>query len=308
MIYIIREPNITEKGQEIISYHERRLMSEVAVQEQLSGQTFLFRVLPPVETKQVTEQDNEQGGTNPRYQGRQKKGVGTRTVQPYESFSQIMKILDYLEYWDRYRDYALFMTGLSTGLRISDLVRLDVKHVYDTNIGQFRKVIDINEKKTGKSTVSNLDEMVITESMIMALTKYFDHIKWDIHPDDPLFKSDRMSKDGTYYLSECQGWRIVKQVTEDAKVDVKAGSHTLRKTFLNIANAVGTTARLGNGNGMVLSDVMVLARHSKITTTLRYTSLMKSRLISLRQGVSAFLLGKTKVKSLKMEYSWDGED
>ena len=283
-------------------------MSEAAVQEQLNGQTFLFRVLPPIETEQVTEQANEQDGTNPMYLGRQKKGVGTRTVQPYESFSQIMKILDYLEYWDRYRDYALFMTGLSTGLRISDLVSLDVKHVYDTNISQFRKVIDINEKKTGKSTVSNLDEMVITESMIMALTKYFDHIKWDIHPDDPLFKSDRMSKDGTYYLSECQGWRIVKQATEDAKVDVKAGSHTLRKTFLNIANAVGTTARLGNGNGMVLSDVMVLARHSKITTTLRYTSLMKSRLISLRQGVSAFLLGKTKVKSLKMEYSWDGED
>ena len=284
-------------------------MSEAAVQEQLNGQTFLFRVLPPVETEQGTEQANEQDeSVNPRYEGRQKKGVGTRTVQPYESFSQITRILDYLEYWDRYRDYALFMTGLSTGLRISDLVRLDVKHVYDTNLSQFRKVIDINEKKTGKSTISNLDEMVITESMTMALTKYFDHIKWDIHPDDPLFKSDRMSKDGTFYLSECQGWRIVKQATEDAKVDVKAGSHTLRKTFLNIANAVGTTARLGNGNGMVLSDVMVLARHSKITTTLRYTSLMKSRLISLRKGVSAFLLGKTQVKSLKMEYSWDGED
>ena len=308
MIYIIREPDIKETGQEIISYHERRLMSEAAVQEQLNGQTFLFRVLPPVDTEQATEQANEQDGTNPSYQGRQKKGVGTRTVQPYESFSQIMKILDYLEYWDRYRDYALIMTGLSTGLRISDLVRLDVKHVYDTNIGQFRKVIDINEKKTGKSTITNLDEMVITDAMIMALTKYFDYIKWDIHPDDPLFKSDRMSKDGTFYLSECQGWRIVKQATEDAKVNIKAGSHTLRKTFLNIANAVGTTSRLGNGNGMVLSDVMVLARHSKITTTLRYTSLMKSRLISLRKGVSAFLLGKTQVKSLKMEYSWDGED
>jgi len=144
MIYIIREPNITDLGQEIISYHERRLMSEAAVQEQLSGQTFLFRVLPPADTEQGTEQANEQDGTNQSYAGRQKKGVGTRTVQPYESFSQIMKILDYLEYWDRYRDYALFMTGLSTGLRISDLVRLDVKHVYDTNLSQFRSAIDIN--------------------------------------------------------------------------------------------------------------------------------------------------------------------
>ena len=85
-------------------------MSEAALQEQLNGQTFLFRILPPVETEQDTEQDTDQDGINPSYVGRQKKGVGTRTVQPYESFSQIMKILDYLEYWDRYRDYALFVT------------------------------------------------------------------------------------------------------------------------------------------------------------------------------------------------------
>jgi len=244
----------------------------------------------------------------PGYEGRQKKGVGTRTMQPFEDYYQIRNILERLEYWGRYRDYALIMTGLATGLRISDLVRLKVKDVYDVSSGRFREVIQIKEKKTGKSTISDVDAMVITEAIVLSITKYFESMNWAILPDDPLFKSINMSKDGSYHLSECQGWRIVKGAAEMAKVDVKVGSHTLRKTFLNIANAVGTMSRLGNGNGMVLSDVMVLARHSKITTTLRYTTLLKSRLISLRKGVSAFLLGKTKIKSLKMEYDWQDDN
>lgn len=255
--------------------------------------------------KLVTGQETR---ANPDYVGRQKKGVGTRTMQPYESYYQIRDVLDALDRKEKYRDYALVMTGLATGLRISDLVGLKVEDVYDISMGKFRDVLDINEKKTGKSTISDVDAMVITEAVAHGLTKYFESLNWKLLPGDPLFKSDRPSKDGSYNLSECQGWRIVKGSTSNAKVNINAGSHTLRKTFLNIANAVGTTSRLGNGNGMVLSDVMVLARHSRITTTLRYTSLMKGRLISLRKGVSAFLMGKTNIKSLRMEYSWDDWD
>ena len=242
------------------------------------------------------------------YAGRQPKGVGTRTVHPYEDYTQIKEVLSRLDRKGKYRDYALMMTGLATGLRISDIVALKVKDVYDISSGQFREVLDIREKKTGKSTISEVDATVITEAVVHGLTKYFESLRWNLLPDDPLFSSDRMSKNGSYHLSECQGWRIVKGATEDAHINMNAGSHTLRKTFLNIANAVGTSAKLSNGSGMVLSDVMVLARHSSLTTTLRYTSLMKGRLISLRRGVSSFLLGKTKVRSLKMEYEWlDGD-
>ena len=239
------------------------------------------------------------------YSGRQKKGVGTRTVHPYESYTQIMDVLERLDKKEKYRDYALMMTGLATGLRISDLVGLKVRDVFNVSSGTFKEVLDIKEKKTGKSTVSDVDATVITEAVVHGLTKYFEYLKWNLHPDDPLFRSEKDGKAGTTQLGECQGWRIVKGATAAAHIDINAGSHTLRKTFLNIANAVGTSARLSNGSGMVLSDVMVLARHSKLTTTLRYTSLMKGRLISLRKGVSAFLMGKTKVKSLKMLYEWE---
>ena len=284
-------------------------MSELA-EDRSTGTIVYLRMRTPGtgSKKQEDEVVKPIRQAKPGYEGRQKKGVGTRTMQPFEDYYQIRNILERLEYWGRYRDYALIMTGLATGLRISDLVRLKVKDVYDVSSGRFREVIQIKEKKTGKSTISDVDAMVITEAIVLSITKYFESMNWAILPDDPLFKSINMSKDGSYHLSECQGWRIVKGAAEMAKVDVKVGSHTLRKTFLNIANAVGTMSRLGNGNGMVLSDVMVLARHSKITTTLRYTTLLKSRLISLRKGVSAFLLGKTKIKSLKMEYDWQDDN
>jgi integrase len=242
------------------------------------------------------------------YVGRQAKGAGTRTVQPYESYYQIRDILNELLENKRYRDYAIMLFGLSTGLRISDIVALKVSDVFDIQSGSFKKVLDIIEKKTKKSTVSAVDEVLITEAAIQGITKYFDSIGWKILPDEPLFKSEKVKDGYDGHLSECQGWRIVKAATSDAKVDIHVGSHTLRKTFLNIANAIGTASRLGNGSGMVLSDVMVLARHSKLSTTLRYTTLMKGRLASLRRGVSAFLLGKTRTVDLKMEYEWEDND
>jgi integrase len=256
----------------------------------------------------IPSADTVKKPVSPDYSGRQKKGVGTRTVHPYESYFQIRDVLAELEWNKKYRDYALMMFGLSTGLRISDLVGLKVRDVYDVSSSKFREVLDIKEKKTGKSTVSEVDATIISEAAVQGLTKYFDYLKWQLSPDDPLFRSEREGKAGVTHLSECQGWRIVKGATKDAKIDINAGSHTLRKTFLNIANAVGTSSVLNNGSGMVLSDVMVLARHSRLTTTLRYTTMMKSRLVSLRRGVSAFLLGKTKVKNLRMEYTWEDGD
>lgn len=243
---------------------------------------------------------------NPEYKGRQRKGIGTKTVQPYESYGQILAVLDGLLYKEYYRDYALMLLGLATGLRISDLVRLRVGDVFNVASGEFRDYIDVQEVKTGKRTVSDVDEVLITEAARYGLSVYFDRVRgWILNPNDPLFLSQRANSDGSFRLTENAGWRIVKNATEFAGVGINAGSHTLRKTFLNIANAVGCASKLSGGSGMVLTDVMILARHSKLTTTLRYTTMMKSRLLSLRRGVSDYLMGKTKVKSLKMEYEWE---
>jgi integrase len=246
-------------------------------------------------------------GKNPAYTGRQMKGAGTRTVQPLESYDQIARLFKYLKQQKRYRDYALIVTGLATGLRISDLVRLTFGDLFkDISQREFKQSIDIQQQKTGKSTVTPYDEMVITPIIMIAVTTYLNSTTWMHEPSDALFASREGA--ATNAMSESQGWRIVKGAIADAGIPVKAGSHTLRKTFLNIANAMGHSSKVSMNNGSVLSDVMVLAGHSKISTTLRYTTMAKSRLTSLRQGVSSFLQGRTKVNDLRMEYVWEDVD
>lgn len=246
-------------------------------------------------------------GMKASYAGRQIKGEGTKTVQSLESYSQVKELLNYLLAKKRYRDYALAMTGFATGLRISDLVALKVGDIVSLNDRSFKNKIDIREIKTGKRTVSDVDEVSITEAVRESIKIYLDKLNWRVSEEDALFRS-RESSNNNYHLSESQGWRIIKNSIEDCGIGIKAGSHTLRKTFLNIANAVGCSSTTIQNNSMVLTDVMVLARHSKLSTTLRYTTLMKSRLLSLRKGVSAFLLGKTSIKELKMEYVWEEGD
>lgn len=262
---------------------------------------------------QGEQQDNivylaSSSGVNSKYLGRQKKGIGTRTVQPMENYNQIAKLFQYLKSNNRYRDYALIVTGLATGLRISDIVRLKFSDVFkDIPQREFKASININQQKTGKPTTTAYDEMVITPIIQTAIISYLNETTWSRDPSEALFSS-RDSTTNNGHLSETQGWRIVKGAIADAGIPIKAGSHTLRKTFLTIANAVGNSSKVTLNTGVVLSDVMILAGHSKISTTLRYLTLAKTRLISLRQGVSSFLQGRTKVKDLRMEYVWEDTD
>lgn len=65
-----------------------------------------------------------------------------------------------------YRDLLLFVVGINTALRISDLLRLQIGHVLDEN-KNIRRRFWIKERKRGKR-----HEVVINESMCAALEPY----------------------------------------------------------------------------------------------------------------------------------------
>lgn len=236
-----------------------------------------------------------------------------RTTQAAESltcYEQIKQLADYMESHGTFgkRNSAMFITGVATGLRISDLVRLKVKDVYDLERHEFLPCIDISELKTGKRTKWRLDEVLITEAMREALSKYFDSLHWKLSGNDYCFRSRKANGDGEYRLDESQGYRIISGAAKDAGItDVHVGSHTMRKTFLNIAYAIGTTSNLRNSTA-VLMDLQILARHASLESTKRYMNMEKPRLLSLREGVSNFLLGRTKIKQLAIRYEVELED
>lgn len=69
------------------------------------------------------------------------------------------------------RDYLLFLLGINTGLRINDIVKLQVKDVKDPN-GAMKEYVTIIEKKTNK-----VKKFPICNGLLAELTKYTTNMK-----------------------------------------------------------------------------------------------------------------------------------
>lgn len=245
-------------------------------------------------------------------------------AEPIMSYSDLALMCSYLAR-RKLRDYAMFITGLSTGLRCVDICALkfsDVFHIEEANGTYrltFKDAIDIIEQKTGKRTVTVVDEVIITEAMRYAITRYLIDLKCRVL--DESIQVTRISKafsvisfDGYLFLSTRNRgtqpvtvslvYRFITEAASAVGLNIHAGTHTMRKTFLNIAYAIASSSTsLGNENA--ISVCQILARHSNSQTTLRYMNAAKSKTISLRRAVSDFILGKTKLKNLEVTYEWE---
>ena len=65
------------------------------------------------------------------------------TVEPIRDMDLIFDMMDFLK-GQNIRDYVLFMFGIYTGLRISDILKLRVRDVKE------KDTVYMREKKTGK--------------------------------------------------------------------------------------------------------------------------------------------------------------
>ncbi len=235
------------------------------------------------------------------------------TMEPLTSYDQITRVLDYFDAHNQTQNKCLFIFGLCTGLRSSDLRALKLGDIFtDLETGATKDRIDILEQKTGKRTCTQHDEMVMTEALRKYAAIQLDYLK-DLHRrsktyhplelDHYLFQS-RVSY-GEDMIDRKQTYDNISKGIKAVCPEVKAGTHTMRKTFLCIANAIAMSASLSNsGMYTAMSDCQMLAHHSNPETTLRYMSIAKKRTVSLRHAVSDFVLGKTKLKTLDVTYTW----
>lgn len=221
-----------------------------------------------------------------------KKRIPHRT-ECLKSLDDINKIRTYFISSKRYRDDMMFVLGICTGLRISDLCSLNVGDVV-TEQGKFKECIDIKEKKTGKSSVNPDDKCIITEAMKKAIAVYLNHKKkWDV--DEPLLYSRKPNADGEHRIAEESGWRIMKQAQRECGLKYNIGSHSMRKTFANIAACCGGKSNIDMNK---LLQVQHMLKHSDYKTTMRYLNLNSVFTSKARQDVSDFILGKTEYNDL----------
>jgi integrase len=154
----------------------------------------------------------------PRYRG------GAGRVQALNG-RQAGSVLKYLKGIGDRRNTLLWALGTTTGLRISDLLRLRVCNLKDVD-DRIAKTFEVRESKTGKTRVVHV--------MAVAREALADYIEGERPADDDyLFPSPN----GERPITREQARRLIKGWCNAVNLKGIFGTHTLRKTFATIAYA-----------------------------------------------------------------------
>ena len=148
----------------------------------------------------------------------QKGRVGMKNlVEPIKSKKDIDRIEKYLEKHSR-RNRLIFAFGVNTGLRVSDILGLNVEDVEGKNY------VEIREKKTGKYKRFPLN------SKLKALIKEYLSVerckKYSLSETEPLFIGKKHCR-----LDRSQVYRFLNDACNQLGITANVGTHTMRKSF-----------------------------------------------------------------------------
>jgi integrase len=191
-------------------------------------------------------------------------------VEPIRDRKKIAQIKNQLRGQRRYRDLLLFVAGINSALRISDLLTLRIGHFID-NQGRIKHRFQIHEQKRGKR-----QEVVINNSIGEALKEYMEayHGVTD-NPDNFVFFNTK-SNNFSVPIKRGQAWKLITTICQEVGLRGNYGTHSLRKTW-------GYHARL---QGVDLALIMHKLNHSSIATTKRYLGITDDELQEVVQRLN----------------------
>lgn len=136
-------------------------------------------------------------------------------VQPIRSKEQIEDMKWALKRHCSERDYILFLIGINTGLRVSDILKLKKEQIVRLKKKSGRKEFKIKEGKTKKERMMNI-------------TPIFD----EVYSYASLLESEWLfpSRKGDKAISKIQAYRQLQKAGDFAGVE-SIGTHTMRKTY-----------------------------------------------------------------------------
>lgn len=173
------------------------------------------------------------------------------TSQPIRDTQDLTALREfYLKDEPNMRNYVLICLGVNSALRISDLLELKWKDVYNFKDENFKKHLITYEKKTGKETW-----IAINENARNGLQEYMKFLK-KISGEDYIFKG----KNNGGHLSRSQAFQIIKHAAGELNLENGISCHSMRKTFGYYAWKCGTPPA-------VLMDIY---NHSSYEITKRY--------------------------------------
>lgn len=173
-----------------------------------------------------------------------------------------------------HRDLALVVVALGSGVRVAELVHLDVKDIRTDATGG--TVIHVREGKGSKDRMIPVRPEV--KEAIEAYLKASGRKRGD---DGPLFLSEdrAMGARDSWRLTTRSATRTIKWCAERAGIRKRITPHALRHTF-------AFASYIYSRNLMAVSKLL---GHSSINTTHRYLAHLDQ--LDLRKAIPAFLAG-----------------
>lgn len=159
-------------------------------------------------------------------------------IKDKEKIAQMKKILS-----TNKRNLLLFNLGINSGLRVSDILALDIKDVKD------KSFIELREQKTNKYKQFPINEKIQSDIKEFIQNRNI---------NEPLFLSQKDNR-----LSRVQAYKILRKAAKEVGIEVHIGTHSLRKTF-------------GYHHYKQFDDIVLLQKifnHSSPAVTLRYIGL-----------------------------------
>ena len=166
-------------------------------------------------------------------------------VDPIKDKEQVKAVEEYLKSYSN-RNQLIFIFGINTGLRVSDILALDIADVKN------RTYVEIREKKTGKYKRFPLNEKL--KRLIKEYLKEREQ-KYSIGEGEALFIGKKHCR-----LNRSQVYRFLNKACEKLGISINVGTHTMRKTF-------------GYHHYKQFNDIALLQKilnHSSPSITLRY--------------------------------------
>ena len=152
-----------------------------------------------------------------------------KLTQPIRDIIEVDKLKKYYcEVKPNKRNYLLIVCGLNTALRISDILKLRWKDVYNENLLSFKSHIDVKEQKTGKKTT-----VFINKNLKEAFASFLKDIiakkgKLCEVMEQFIFLGQKSTDKP---ISRIQAFRIISEAAKKCLLSHKVSCHSLRKTF-----------------------------------------------------------------------------
>lgn len=176
------------------------------------------------------------------------------TTYPIKDKKQLERFKDYyLTCKPNLRNYTLIILGLNTAFRISDLLKIQWKDVYDKDRQCFLEHICLTEQKTNKERM-----VAINDTALDTLKQY--RQSCPASDESFLFPS---AKNKNQPITRIQAYRLIKQAAIETGLREHISCHSLRKTFGYYAWKQGVPPAM----------LMHLYNHSSYQITARYLSI-----------------------------------